>query len=199
MSAEISLEKLFEDQKKPAELPFVILPLDDEFIRMRPWIPTERCACGGGFVKVPRSAIHSVKTTGETQHCCGKTLQVVTVEFTEEPTLTYKDLFTEVRRSGRTISAPAVPSGRIPRVIKRPRFLTFTPVFPDDPSEDTGGGPGSSTGDPFEDCIRECIATARLLSEGLGTKTHQQWLQQVTALCENACYNYVTTGSPYGG
>jgi hypothetical protein len=200
MNTEISLERLFEEQNKPAEQMFVILPLDDEFIRMRPWNPSKRCICSGGFEKVPRSAIRSVKTTGKMQHCCGRSLQVVAVDFSEEPMLTFKNLFAALRRSGRAISAP-IRLPRKPRAIKRPIHVPILfPPFPSDPSVDESGG---FTGDPDEDmakyqaCVRECVAQAVLLDEGGGTRTpqqSQQWLQQIKALCGTNCLAYLSAG-----
>ena len=207
MSADISLEKLFEEQERPPEQLFVILPLDEQSIRIKPWNPRQRCICGSGFVKVPRSAIRSVKTTGKIQHCCCKTLQVVEIEFSEERTLTYKDLFATVRRSTRATSSaePLRFPRRGPRAIKRPRIPILFPPFPE--GDDEGGGGGGDegfTGDPESDsakyqlCIDECISTARLTDTGPPKTAQQlqQWIEQARTLCEEKCYNYLLTGDP---
>ena len=199
MSAEISLEKLFEEQKKPAEPLFVITPLDDEFVRMRLWRPHEPCMCGSGFVKVPRSAILSVTKTGKTTVCCGKLFQVVAVEFSKEPMLTYKDLFAAVQRSS--------PTGQRSKLKPARRLVVpkIEPVIPPNP----GGGGGDDdddyppfTGDPTTDsqklqaCVQQCIASNLQYAPKESPTLLWAWLAEVAQNCNKACMNYLTTGDP---
>lgn len=194
MSDELSLEELFEEQGNSAEL-FVIHPLNEEFVRMKPWNSTERCVCSG-FEKVPRSAVRFVKKTGKTTVCCGKVLQVVAVTFSVEATLTYTDLFAALRRlsSGR----------RRPRAVSR-FFRPRLPIKmdPDDPfphlweggddDSDGGGIPFGDWADCFEGCMARNPAPANLTPS-----QRVAHYQQAAALCDFYCTQWLSTGELSG-
>jgi len=208
MADEISLDKLFAEQQKSADPLFVVLPLNDEFARIQPWNPGRGCMCGG-FVKVPRSAIRSVKKIGRSHHCCGKTLQVVTVEFSEEPTLTYANLFDELRHATKAVRTPQFRFRRKPH--RRPIIVPiYQPVWPG--GFDTGWNPtGGGNGDPdeqawqaFQDCVTACIIDAYLTEtqgnvKPMSTQQVQQFIENVRGLCELACLNNPPAGQPDSG
>jgi hypothetical protein len=191
MSADVSLEELFQEQQA-ANL-FLIKPLDKEFVHMKPWSPNDRCACGG-FQKVPRSAIQRVRTTGKTAQCCGKLMQIVAVEFSDKPALTYASLFVALRNCK---SAP-----RFPRIIMRPPRQPRTgpthsiptiwpfpdpgdPGDPNDPNNPGYGddGDGESAGEFYVNCVQACLQAGRATEPT--PKYSQAWFQWYRSTLED--------------
>ena len=187
MSTEISLDELFKEQSA-VDL-FLVKPFNEEFVYMSTWSPGDSCGCQG-FRKVPRSAIRSVRKTGKTIQCCGKLMEIVTVEFSEEPTLTYAALFAGLRiakaRRGkpRNIRRPIKP--RPPDPHQFPIIMPFP--WPEDGEEDTGGGSGNDT-EETEQCLQQCLKLyLKNPPDGMTTISDvNQWILNILELCGDLC------------
>ncbi len=55
---------------------------DEDSVRVTPYNRVGGCLCSAAL-RLPKSAIKSVRLTGETHYCCGKALKVVEPEFDE--------------------------------------------------------------------------------------------------------------------
>lgn len=66
-------------------------------VTITPFRDEHGCGCASSFV-LPRSMIRSVMPTGTFHHCCGKRLEVVVVEFTENASVPVAVLMKRVER-----------------------------------------------------------------------------------------------------
>lgn len=92
-----SLTSLLEEQATSSRR-FVIeaVPDKSEVVKVTLLTPGMRLSCDAG-VTMPTKAISSVKKTGDTVACCGKTLQAVELTFSQEQMVSYDDVFSTVR------------------------------------------------------------------------------------------------------
>src|SRR5215475_13243705 len=77
----ITLQELLDSQTQQglrATLEAVVNEKDQ--VKITPFLSNGGCQCHMG-IKMSKEAIQSLALTGETHHCCGKTLQVVEVQF----------------------------------------------------------------------------------------------------------------------
>jgi len=66
-------------------------------VKITPFRDGHGCGCASSFV-LPKSMIRSVTPTGTFHQCCGKRLEVVVVEFTENASIPVADLMKRVER-----------------------------------------------------------------------------------------------------
>ena len=94
MAAEqLTVEDLLEAQSHPSFRATVeAIAGDTAHVRVTPWVRSSGCLCHLAL-KIPRSAIRSLALTGDLQACCGKSLQVVQVDFAEGASMNLSELY----------------------------------------------------------------------------------------------------------
>lgn len=93
---EVTLDALLVEQRTTSEFVIEEVPEDSDLVLVTPLGPNMRAMCRAG-VKVPKKSIERVSKIGKTARCCGKEMQVVGVEFSDEKSLTYADLLETTR------------------------------------------------------------------------------------------------------
>jgi hypothetical protein len=93
----LELEELLQQQAAPKRLRATIERLsdDDSRVKVTPYIVGAGCLCASSL-EIPKDAIESVTATSDSHYCCGHTLLVVEVTFSNE---TYSDVFSQLMRS----------------------------------------------------------------------------------------------------
>lgn len=80
--SKISVDAFLSEHARTAFLGTIEATTDNDRVKVTPWLPQVGCLCFASL-DVPKSVIASVTPTGETAYCCGKTLQVLEIEFAE--------------------------------------------------------------------------------------------------------------------
>lgn len=96
----MSVDDLFELQSK-LHVKGMVEPVDDDGanVKVTPWLPVVGCLCQLAFT-LPKAAIESVEPTSETRSCCGKTLQIVEINFKEGETIPVTQVFEQLAKGG---------------------------------------------------------------------------------------------------
>jgi hypothetical protein len=89
----MSVDELLDEQSNSGLTATIeALPGDSKSVKVTPWLPSGSCLCENS-IEIPKSAIASVRPTGEKHACCGKLLSVVEVNFEKTATLPVADVF----------------------------------------------------------------------------------------------------------
>lgn len=97
---------------------------DPKLVKVTPWIVGAGCLCHLEL-KLPKASIKGVAPTGEIHHCCGKSVQVVEVNFNPGQGIELNELFSQLSTSVKT---PASFPSAAPANMGPSSFIP-TPVF----------------------------------------------------------------------
>lgn len=97
MADAIPLDELLDQQDKPGRLLATVERIadDDTRVKVTPYVAGAGCLCPWAL-NVVKEAIESVTRTDDVHVCCGKTLTIVTVNFTDT---TLADVFQQITAS----------------------------------------------------------------------------------------------------
>jgi hypothetical protein len=141
---EIEIDDLLREQEETGNAFHVTIertPDDDERVKITPYRADTGCLCIDAIV-VPKQSIETAKRTGETHLCCGKTLQVVEVTFSDA---VLGDIFSQIAsKPRRAFDAPPTFTSNIPAMQEQlhrhpsqatrpeaiPRRRALVPPFP---------------------------------------------------------------------
>lgn len=109
----LTLDELLESQSKVTVVATIeAIPGHTEKVKVTPWLKDQGCMCGVS-VNISKTAIQSIRPTGDVHFCCGKSLKVVEITFTESKDIDIPELIAGLVASVRktTASNPLFNSG----------------------------------------------------------------------------------------
>jgi hypothetical protein len=111
MATDLTVDQLLAQQQemKPQA---TLEPVEGkpEVVKVTPWLPATGCLCHLALV-LPKTAIASVRLTGEVHYCCAKRLQVVEVTFAKGAQVSVTEVFSQVVSSASSPQhGPPMPS-----------------------------------------------------------------------------------------
>jgi len=116
----MKLDAFLESQTSVSESEFTAtieaIPDRPKDVKVTPFVPGHGCGCDSSL-ELPKSMIESVTPTGDFHFCCGKRLEVVAVEFSEDAALPVADVMkraTQRPEGGRGSSLPLGGDGFTP-------------------------------------------------------------------------------------
>jgi hypothetical protein len=105
----MKLDEFLESQNSASDAGFTAvieaIPDRPEDVKVTPFVDEHGCGCDSSL-ELPKTMIESVTPTGKFHLCCGKRLEVVVVEFTENAAIPVADL---MRRAVRPHEAGHAP------------------------------------------------------------------------------------------
>jgi hypothetical protein len=161
-----SLDELLASQSRRRNLAVIdAIEGDDENVTVT-WSTHAGCLCHLS-IRVPKKAIAGITMAEETHECCGKPLNVVDVQFSEQDSVSFRNLFEQLassaaaraRRHGMS-PRPAGLRGRRAQVFRR-----IPQMLPGDFEGYGGGGGGMGLEDGVEcyaDCLADCYVDVSL-------------------------------------
>jgi hypothetical protein len=101
MTTEMAVDQLLAQQEQAKPLA-TIAPVEGkpDLVKVTPWLESTGCFCASALV-LPKAVIASVSLTGETHHCCGKSLRVVEVTFAKGAQVAVADVFAQAAAPAR--------------------------------------------------------------------------------------------------
>jgi hypothetical protein len=112
-SQNLSLDALLSAQSTSHAL-VTIESIDsrDDVVKVTPWSESGGCQCDWS-VLIKRSQIESVTPSGQTHHCCGKRLQVVSINFHKNASLDPTEFLGQLSAASARSTNPVSLCGQI--------------------------------------------------------------------------------------
>ena len=93
---QLTVEQLLEAQSRPAFRATIESVVGDGTqVLVTPWVQGRGCLCQLAL-KIPKTAIKSLALTGELQVCCGRSLEVVQVDFADQASMRLSEVYGQI-------------------------------------------------------------------------------------------------------